>query len=885
MRLITLSFVILILGCLSTSAQLVSQLNPFPFEIEQENSRTVIHRKGDYGNHWLETTEGYRVFQEQGAFEYAINTNGIWKSSGIKVTENPNGSLRTYLNKNARYLGEQKDIGLSLKSGNGVGGVPTEGEIKLPVICIEYADLKHTRTKEDIERMFNQDGYQGNLSLSEYFRLSSHEKLKLSFEVVGWVSTSDSHAKYAENKGMYNAGYLARKAVTEANLLGVDFSEFDNDKDGDVDCVIIVHAGLGAEEIGDERYIWAHSWSLSGTGAGALTIDGKTIDSYNIGCELRRESNAGIGMKCHELGHALGLPDLYDGTGKSNGLGYWCMMSAAPWLNEARPGNFSAWCRVELGWENPVVKNYNDLETLSLSASSDTNQVVRINTAEQNEYFLLENRQKEGIDYRLPGTGLAIYHCNEEKLNTGSAINDDREYPGIQLVEADFNISSGLYNAKDRGSAGDLFPGTREVTAFSAETDPSSNLFDGSFSGVNLQNIREENDTITFEMVKTPAKLSADFHVFRESPQNGGSISNALEISLIGTEWAVHTGTLSSEMYTINNLPEGLFLNINLEDSITALVQLEGNASLHDSLNSVNNVILKFEHLAFSELEENESLIDSLVLGIQFRNAYEENLAWFEGFELYSEKEKPDGWTIEMEPAEGMEWTVTNVEQINNDAAKFNCYPASGVRALKSVENWFGNGPAEFRFISPEIDFSEMIKPRLSFDEIRGWDNVWPEAKSTHHIDVEFSEDKQNWQTVSTIGFSDENFKEWQNSGFINLDVASGKSGYIALKSSTHTYYWEIDNIAIRTGGVSVERVDNITAKVYPNPATNSVWIESSVELQSAELFNMQGALKVMCELSGKRNQIDIAGILPGIYFLKTKDINGNSKTFKIKID
>ncbi len=232
LKLVVLFFFVLFFG--SAKSQLVSQFNPLPFEIEQNNKKITIIRKGDYGNHWLESMDGYRIFYNQGNFEYAIKKDIDWKSSGILVSENlvENVSLKRELEKFSRYDGNIKQQSLQLKSGDGVGGVPNSGEVKLPVICVEYSDLKHTRTKDDIQRMFNQEGYKGNLSLAEYFKNSSHGKLNFSFDVVGWVSTTDSYTNYSESKGMYNAGKAVKKAILAANTEGIDFSNYDNDNEG-----------------------------------------------------------------------------------------------------------------------------------------------------------------------------------------------------------------------------------------------------------------------------------------------------------------------------------------------------------------------------------------------------------------------------------------------------------------------------------------------------------------------------------------------------------------------------------------------------------------------------------------------------------------------------
>ena len=44
----------------------------------------------------------------------------------------------------------------------------------------------------------------------------------------------------------------------------VDFAPYDNDGNGFVDAFIVVHAGPGAEESGNENHIWSHKWVFTG---------------------------------------------------------------------------------------------------------------------------------------------------------------------------------------------------------------------------------------------------------------------------------------------------------------------------------------------------------------------------------------------------------------------------------------------------------------------------------------------------------------------------------------------------------------------------------------------------------------------------------------------
>jgi immune inhibitor A len=79
--------------------------------------------------------------------------------------------------------------------------------------------------------------------------------------------------------------------------------------------------------------VWAHYSSLDWVGAPLM--DGKIIGSmaygggYSMVGELHLETVGGnahlatVGVFAHEVSHALGLPDLYDTSQQSYGVGNW----------------------------------------------------------------------------------------------------------------------------------------------------------------------------------------------------------------------------------------------------------------------------------------------------------------------------------------------------------------------------------------------------------------------------------------------------------------------------------------------------------------------------------------------------------------------------------
>ena len=126
----------------------------------------------------------------------------------------------------------------------------------------------------------------------------------------------------------------------------------------------------------------------------------------------------GIGVLCHEIGHALGLPDLYRGTSDGNIVGKFDIMS----VDTNPPQSFFAYTIFQYfpEWETliPTISQ-TGIYTLNPLNSVGSNQVsaYRINSPFPNvtEYFILENRNHIShnfIDTQLPGSGLIIYRVN-----------------------------------------------------------------------------------------------------------------------------------------------------------------------------------------------------------------------------------------------------------------------------------------------------------------------------------------------------------------------------------------------------------------------------------------------------------------------------------------
>ena len=481
--------------------------SPYPVKVIQEDGSAIsILGKGNMMLSYTETEDGFTVVKNQnGIYEYAVQeADGSLSSSGIKAQDEQyrNSTEVQFLTGQPKHVRLSPAKAIQVTSGldsnsfeNPAQAVqtsfPTNGSPRVLMLLIKYPDLPNTYTVSNFHNFMNQPNYNGTGSFKDYYQAASFGSFSPATDVYGWYTASKNYAYYGRSNGYNVARELLREAVDAAQNAGVDFSLYDNDNDGYVDGVIAVHAGPGAEEGSRTQYIWSHR---SGLGSYAVNYDGVWINDYMFNPETRSWGMVGIGVFCHEFGHGLGLPDLYDIDGGSEGVGRWCVMGSGGWMNQEKtPVMFSAWCKEQLGWVSPTVLQNSGNYTLSWAVAHS--QAYRVNTPVNNEYFLLENRQKTGFDAFLPGEGLAIWH-----INHAVSSNANENLKLVDLEEADG--LNNLDNEVNRGDAGDLYPGSSVNRQFNNTSNPNSKNYNGNNSHVVITGITEQSgivDNVQFQ--------------------------------------------------------------------------------------------------------------------------------------------------------------------------------------------------------------------------------------------------------------------------------------------------------------------------------------------------------------------------------------------------
>jgi immune inhibitor A len=323
--------------------------------------------------------------------------------------------------------------------------------------------------------------------------------------VLGWRTAPQTYSYYvngAYGTGPYpnNSQKLVEDLVDQVDPL-VDFTQYDNDSNGYVDVLIIVHTGSGAEYTGNSNDIWSHKWGIS-----PRQKDGVYISSFTVQPELwSSPGDMTIGVYAHELGHGFGLPDLYDVDGSSNGVGRWCLMSYGSWNGSlgSSPAHPCAWSRIEMGFatsQNVASNTYS--QTIGDVENGGT--IFRLWTSggASSEYFLIENRRRTGYDVGLPSEGLLIWHIDDAKSG-----NTQEWYPGqpggshylVALEQADGQFD--LEHKWDNGDGNDPFPGAVGNTSFDAVSSPNSNAYTLGTSFVQITNISAPGANMTADLI------------------------------------------------------------------------------------------------------------------------------------------------------------------------------------------------------------------------------------------------------------------------------------------------------------------------------------------------------------------------------------------------
>jgi len=521
------SVMLIMLGLLCLAARAIPA-DPTPIKVAQpDGSMLTVVLHGDEFFHFTTTADGYTVVKNAAGYYTYARLSGDRLVAGDRIARDQ--SQRTAADLSAlagipKGLTSQQQYRAGMQQLNrrnsamrrvGADGHMDYDNFRGLIILVNYSDKKFSMPDVNAfyDDMVNTHDYTGYVlnnrrvnmtgSVRDYFYDNSNQIFDPHFDVVGPVDVPFS-CRYPG--GTDHADEVFHSALDLVDD-SIDFRDYDSDGDGYVDMVFFLVAGLSSNYSGnDQSLLWPHMFYLYW----APPHDGMYFGLYACSTEIAGWQSYysdvnGIGTFCHEFGHVLGLPDLYDtdytgGGGESNHPGEWSIMAGGSGNNFGRnPVGYSLYERYALGFTQPEVLN--EVGKYEMQALDASNKGLRLNTLNPDEYFLIENRQPGKWDRFLPGYGMLVARVDSTDANVWeqNTVNCRPSHMYYELLRADF---------AGRESASDPFPGTSGVTSITNFTTPSLLTWDKSFNEFNILGIAENDGLISFELVRDTAIMS-----------------------------------------------------------------------------------------------------------------------------------------------------------------------------------------------------------------------------------------------------------------------------------------------------------------------------------------------------------------------------------------
>lgn len=363
------------------------------------------------------------------------------------------------------------------KSLGDASGLPSMGTFDVLVIPVEINGVPFDMDYLDkLELVFNGKSEEtGWESVSSFYAKSSFGLLNLSFDIVDKIETNNGKTYFEDKKDTWDEnngdGYAIKEVLTKADP-NIDFSKYDVNDDEYIDSIIFVYSVDYRTESSDLWWAWVYLASQGD--AKDIELDGLTFEYYMwVSYSFLEDPLSGEDLPAnaetyiHELGHLLGLPDLYPYETSGNGpLGGWDMMDN----NNGDHGPFN---KLILGWLNPLIGEQGTYRVKLDSYSTDLDgkdSVIIIPRSSNafndgnawDEFIMIMFYTPEGLyeghmndRFKIRNAGVVIYHVDARLAN-----NPDFWTYFMQDNEGKTNLLVGLLEADKNNS----IPGNTSVS-------------------------------------------------------------------------------------------------------------------------------------------------------------------------------------------------------------------------------------------------------------------------------------------------------------------------------------------------------------------------------------------------------------------------------------
>ena len=351
------------------------------------------------------------------------------------------------------------------------------GTLKVLVVLMQFENHSDRPMIDhpDIDQLFNSEGKGGIIvptgSVKSYLRINSHSHLTIDATIIPWfqVPYTEQYCTHG-NRGLDKRFQNCFAPIMDAlDAVHVDpehpfnWRNYDQDMDGYIDSLVVMHSGYGAEWGGtdpdgkdSENRIWSHTigpqidrWKSEASLIEVGTYCVTSAFSRHEGDDIAR-----VGIIVHEMIHSFGIPYLsYLGESHGGGVGAYSVMSN-PWGpgNDATyPGHLDPWSKIKLGWVTPIPLQHSGTYEMKPSEVGLRPDIFVIDDPfPDGEYLLIENRQPLHFDALLWGDengdagGALVWHIDDKahlNMNPGGPYQEGWPENGkhyqVALLQAD----------------------------------------------------------------------------------------------------------------------------------------------------------------------------------------------------------------------------------------------------------------------------------------------------------------------------------------------------------------------------------------------------------------------------------------------------------------
>jgi len=393
-----------------------------------------------------------------------------------------------------------------------------KGKIYSLTLLVDFSDKPAPVTVSDVEDWLNKEGFNKdgcNGSVRDYYLDVSNGQLDLTNEVYGWYRAKHPKSWYENLQGYTGSDSLMKEVFNYFDPL-VDFSRYDNDKDGTTEAINIVYAGAG-ETWG--QGLWPHSgWSNE-------RRDGVKLTHHQM---TDMPGKFSIYVFVHESGHMIfGWPDLY-------WYGDYCTMGNR--AHDLNPVAINDFFRADQGWIPFVDVTSDDISNTTSLETTKPNEVCyryKNPARPDKEGLVWSYVRNTGRNQVLKGSGLLMQHYDFSI--EGNSASDKL---GLRIVHASAAGKSND-NVTDQwpnpGSTANTFFKSGTYSEFSDDKYPAIRWYNGSKTGLKITDVGTPGESLTFclgEKCTAQESSSSTGMVSSSSSASKPESSSAIEMKI-----------------------------------------------------------------------------------------------------------------------------------------------------------------------------------------------------------------------------------------------------------------------------------------------------------------------------------------------------------------